>query len=265
VLEVIGKGSSDSAMPPLLFVHGAWHGAWCWDEHFLDFFAERGFHALALSLRGHGNSANDKRLSRCSIADYVDDVVSVAESLPTSPVVIGHSMGGLIIQKYLESRIAPAGVLLASAPPKGVGAATLRLIKRHPWIAVKSVFTGDTMGLLKTPDVARLSMFSPATPEPIIEQYMKQFQQESKRALYIDAAFTHLPKPDLVSAPLLVLGADDDGAFSVAEVHATARAYRTEAQVFSGMGHDMMLEPGWEAVAARIAHWLTGSLRPLRS
>jgi pimeloyl-ACP methyl ester carboxylesterase len=98
VLEVIDKGSSEDA-PPLLFVHGAWHGAWCWDEHFLDFLADRGFRAVALSLRGHGNSPTDKRLSRCSIADYVHDVVSVAETLPTPPVVIGHSMGGFVAQK----------------------------------------------------------------------------------------------------------------------------------------------------------------------
>ena len=39
---------------PVLFVHGAWHGAWCGDEHFLDFFADKGYRAVALSLRGHG-------------------------------------------------------------------------------------------------------------------------------------------------------------------------------------------------------------------
>ncbi len=40
MLEVIDKGSCSQAHPvPLLFVHGGWHGAWCWDDHFLDFFA----------------------------------------------------------------------------------------------------------------------------------------------------------------------------------------------------------------------------------
>jgi pimeloyl-ACP methyl ester carboxylesterase len=128
VLEVIDKGSGEGA-PPLLFVHGAWHGAWCWDDHFLDFFADKGFRALALSLRGHGKSSTDKRLNRFSIADYVDDVRSVAEALPVPPVVIGHSMGGFVVQKYLESNAAPAGVLLASAPPKGVNKSLMRFTK----------------------------------------------------------------------------------------------------------------------------------------
>jgi pimeloyl-ACP methyl ester carboxylesterase len=69
-LEVIDKGTCSESHPvPLVFVHGAWHGAWCWDEHFLDYFADRGYRALAVSLRGHGNSTTTKPLRSCSIAD----------------------------------------------------------------------------------------------------------------------------------------------------------------------------------------------------
>ncbi len=256
MLEVIEKGSASPGAPPLLFVHGAWHGAWCWDEHFLDFFADRGFHALALSLRGHGSSPADKRLSRCSIADYVDDVASVARTLPSPPVVIGHSMGGLVAQKYLEANSAPAGVLLASIPPEGVPAATLRLFKRYPWPNAKALITGSTMAALDTPQRARHSMFSPGTPESVVLDCVNRFQQESRRALFIDAMFRNLPRPRRVNTPLLVLGAEHDGVFTFDEVHATARAYQTEAEIFPGIGHDMMLEPAWEIVARRIADWL---------
>ena len=94
MLEVIDKGSVSDAHPvPLLFVHGAWHAAWCWDENFLGYFADLGYRALALSFRGHGGSATDKPLRKCSVADYVADIQSVADALPRQPVVIGHSMG----------------------------------------------------------------------------------------------------------------------------------------------------------------------------
>jgi alpha-beta hydrolase superfamily lysophospholipase len=66
----------------------------------------------------------------------------------------------------------------------------------------------------------------------------------------------NLPKPSRVTAPLLVLGADEDGAHTRKEVIATARAYCTEAEFFPGMGHNMMLEPGWADVAMRIHTWL---------
>src|ERR1700735_3012442 len=108
MLEVIDRGScSESQRTPILFVHGANHEAWCWDEHFLDFFAGHGYRAVALSLRGHGGSPAKKPVNRCSIADYVDDLCSVVEGLPTAPILVGHSMGGFIVQKYLESRVAP--------------------------------------------------------------------------------------------------------------------------------------------------------------
>jgi pimeloyl-ACP methyl ester carboxylesterase len=66
MLEVIDKGSCNQAHPvPLLFVHGGW----CWDDHFLEFFAGAGYRAVALSLRGHGNSPTTKPIRSCSIAD----------------------------------------------------------------------------------------------------------------------------------------------------------------------------------------------------
>ena len=99
MLEVIDKGRCSESHPaPLLFVHGAWHAAWCWDENFLGFFADEGYGAVAVSLRNHGN--NDKNnLRNLSVADLVSDVASVANDLPAEPVVIGHSMGGFVVQK----------------------------------------------------------------------------------------------------------------------------------------------------------------------
>ena len=70
MLEVIDKGSCTDAHPvPLLFVHGGWHAAWCWDDHFLDFFAAAGYRAVALSLRGHGTSPTTKPVRKVSIGD----------------------------------------------------------------------------------------------------------------------------------------------------------------------------------------------------
>src|SRR5689334_18609316 len=101
MLEVIDKGACSEFHPaPLLFVHGAWHAAWCWEEYFLNYFADRGYRASAVSLRGHGKSTTPKPLRSCSLADYVDDIESVVESLPVRPVLIGHSMGGFVVQKY---------------------------------------------------------------------------------------------------------------------------------------------------------------------
>ena len=138
MLELIDRGSCSDADPtPLLFVHGACHAAWCWDEHFLDFFADNGYQVIALNLRGHGDRPVSKPLNKCTIADYVDDARSVAAALPTTPVLIGHSMGGFIVQKYLETGNAAAAVLMSSAPPRSFFLTSLRLTRKHPWLAVK--------------------------------------------------------------------------------------------------------------------------------
>jgi pimeloyl-ACP methyl ester carboxylesterase len=164
-LEVIERGVCSKQHPvPLLFVHGAWHAAWCWDR-FLDYFAEKGYRALAVSLRGHGGSPSPRHVSGCSLSDYVDDVKSVVESLQSAPVLIGHSMGGFVVQKYLEASDAPAAVLIASAPPQGARRFALFLLRRYPWPTVRSLVTRDAAHGYNTPSTARDLFFSPATPE----------------------------------------------------------------------------------------------------
>src|SRR5438105_3578099 len=93
---------------PILFVHGAWHGAWCWEDHFVPYFANRGWQVTALNLRAHGGPRERRGLRWKRIADYVEDLAAAAAALPEPPVVIGHSTGGLVGQKYLESHPARA-------------------------------------------------------------------------------------------------------------------------------------------------------------
>ncbi len=132
-LEVITKKPGRiSNATPLLFVHGAYHGAWCW-ENFLPYFAEQGFEAHALSLRGHGASDGRERIRSIRTAEYIGDVVNVSRRLSAPPVLIGHSLGCYIIQKYLEKHSAPAAVLLATVPVSGFFKMLVRTAMRHPW------------------------------------------------------------------------------------------------------------------------------------
>ncbi|MCP9274078.1 alpha/beta hydrolase [Mycolicibacterium arenosum] len=257
MLEVIDKGAASDAHPtPLLFIHGAWHGAWCWDEHFLDFFADRGYRAVALSLRGHGSTPDAKAVRFASINDYVDDVESIASGLPTRPVVIGHSMGGFIVQTYLESHDAPAGILVASMPPHGARRFIPRMFQRRAGRAVRALTTGKSLQYFDSLDTVRTFFFSPTTPEADVVRYASRLCEESAR-ISVDSLGLNLPKPALIKASLLVVGAEYDGCFSTDEVHVTAAAYGTEAVMFP-MGHDVMLEPGWRDVAEHIDGWLVG-------
>ena len=146
-------------------------------------------------------------------------------------------------------------MLLAPVPPGGAWPATLRTFRRLPVPFLAVNLTLRLYPLVATPERARLLLFSDALPEAELHAYHARLQDESYRA-YLDILGLDLPDPARVTQPVLVLGGGRDAIFAPREVTATARAYRTEPVLFPGMAHDMMLEPGWEAVAARVLSWL---------
>jgi len=163
-LELIERLPAGKAhLKPILFVHGAWHGAWCWEEFFLPYFADQGFHVKALSLRGHGNSEGRNRLRTTRISDYVVDVQTAFDSFDKPPVLVGHSMGGLIVQKFLESAVpnsVPKAFLLASVPPNGVWKTTLGILTRHPLVFLQVNLTMKLFPIVSTLSRTRESFWN---------------------------------------------------------------------------------------------------------
>lgn len=256
-LEIMQEMPEGTPRPtPLLFVHGKWHGAWCWAEHFLPYFAERGYACVALSLRGHAGSEGRERLRWTSIADYVVDVEQAAAGLNAPPVIVGHSMGGFIAQKYLEKHPeTPAAVLLASIPPGGLWPATFLLLRRQPLVVLKALATLSLYPVIETPALARWALFSKDIPADLLETYHRRMGDESFRA-YLDELGLNLAHPKRVRTPLLVIGAQNDQVITSGMVRSTARAYGVQPEIFPDIAHDVMLESGWERVAQRIVEWL---------
>ncbi|HEY4130173.1 MAG TPA: alpha/beta fold hydrolase, partial [Gemmatimonadaceae bacterium] len=130
-LVVCHAAPSRATRAPVLFVHGYFADATIWRE-WLPFFAQRGFPAYAINLRGRGGSdagpsgATNGDLGRASIADFVDDVRRVAQAIG-NPAVVGHSMGGLIAQQLAALGAVRAAVLIAPAPPRGITVLSPRL------------------------------------------------------------------------------------------------------------------------------------------
>ena len=255
-LEILAREPSANPHPtPLLFVHGAWHGAWCWDERFLPYFAARGYRSYAVSLRGHGGSEAPPHVRTMRIRDYVADVAQAAKQLDRPPVVIGHSMGGLVVQKYLERHTAPAAILLASVPTRGVLRTTLNIARKHPLRFAQANLTWTLYPLVNTPRIAREMLFSRDLPEDEVRAHWMRLQNEAYLA-YLDMIVFALPRPRRVNTPLLALGAERDAIFTPREVRRAARAYGGDATIFPDMAHDMMLEPGWQSVADTMIEWL---------
>lgn len=240
---------------PLVFVHGAWHGLWCWDEHFLPFFADAGYASHAFDLRGHGKSENDRPLRFTRTDHFLDDLRTVVGGLDAEPVLIGHSMGGLLVQRYLEERQLPGAILLAPDPVGGVIGATARVARRHPVAFARANLSLRLWPVVATPELARSAFFADDLPEADSDRYWSLLQDESYLA-YIDMLLLRRPHPGRVTTPVLVIGGAADRLFSNREMERTARAYGGRAVIVPDAAHDLMLDPRWRRIAEAMLSWL---------
>lgn len=254
-LEILVHSPQHKISPtPLLFVHGAFTSAWCWQECYLPFFAAAGFEAHAVSLSGHGESCGREHLDSLSIDDYVNDVREVVAAMPVEPVLIGHSMGGFVVQKYLEQHPAPGAVLMCSVPPQGFMSTAIDLMLSRPnlLLDLNRIMTGTHDGLASL----REAMFAQPISLDDMQRVFRHAQPESHRAIW-DMTLLNLPHASRVTrTPLLVMGAELDQLIPRSAVDMTARTYGVKAELFPAMGHGLMLEQDWQKPAERILAWL---------
>jgi len=249
------EGDRNNGRPPLLFVHGICHGAWCWQHHYLPWFAERGWNCYALSLRGHGMSEGRDQLNNFGLDDYVADVMQVINEKAIRPVLVGHSMGGGIAQlAFTRHREHFAGaVLLASMPPNWL---TLReklrlLANPRGALALARLFRQKPL----TPaDVRLLPFFQRRIDTRDAERVGPLLQAESSRARHdIVRLTTPAGDPEL---PLFVIGSRQDRIFGPSAVSRTASHYDTTAVLLNEGCHDLMLDPDWQRSALAVKNWL---------
>ena len=235
--------------PPLLFVHGIEHGAWCW-HNWMQAAAERGWASHAVSLRGHAGSEGHEQLAKWRLRDYEHDVLQTIASLPEPPVLIGHSMGGLVVQRVLARYPARAGVLVASVPPRHGADVALEILRRHPLDALVP-FMGGSLPM------RRDYLFTDSTPDEVVRLTEAACGPESPR-VQIELIAPRAARPS--KAPVLVLGAEKDGLVPPSAVCRTARFHGTKAHIYRGMGHDMMLDTHWRAPLDLTLDWLEKTL-----
>ncbi len=244
-LEVLGPGpGAADDRTPVLFVPGLGHAAHCWD-HWRGAADQAGRPAYAMSLRGHGASARRLRLAR--MGQYRDDVIEVASSLPSAPVLIGHSMGALVCA-MAAAEFPTAGLVMVAGIPAHPGIGSLALVaKQHPVDAL-SMIAGRT--LRPRPEYL-YEQLDPATAAAHIAQTGKESALAQHQIL-----FHRPPAAPRGGAPVLSIGATADRLVPIRDVRATARRYGATLREFDGIGHNMMQDVGWEGPWQAIAQWL---------
>ena len=263
-LRLVACAPREAARAPLLLVHGMAAGAWHF-ERWQPFLAARGWPSYAVDLRGHGGS-RPADIGRVSVLDYVEDAREAMAEVArhhagARPVLVGHSMGGLIVQKLAESTAPAALVLLAAAPPRGISVASLPLLKRQlRWRYLAPLLRSRPM-VGTSADLRALC--SERFTDEEWDAIFPRFGPESGRAgreISIGAIAVDARR---VRAPTLVVAAGDDRFVVPRVARALARKYGATIREVRGHGHLFLLEPGWDGPAEVVAEWLDSLVPPL--
>jgi non-heme chloroperoxidase len=248
----VERAASPSSKPPVLLIHGMFGGAWYW-QAYQSFLARHGYESHALNLRGHHGSRPVKDIGKVPASAYVEDALEVAATL-RNPIVVGHSMGGLIAQKVAEAGGCRAMVLMAAAPPRWIPAVSWLLLRKE------LKYLGGLFlhrPLLPTRGDADDLMFN-RTPLADRDAFYARLIPESGRAGF-DLAFGVVAVNEgRVTAPVLVLFGSDDKFVPPRVARALARKYGAPIKEYASFAHHIMSEPGWERPAGDVVQWMDG-------
>jgi pimeloyl-ACP methyl ester carboxylesterase len=248
-LELIAqKTKNKKYIEPLLFIHGASVGAWMM-QPFLTFFNQQGFDAYALSLRGHGQSDGLDQIDQFGLSDYVEDLNQTISQFQEKPILIGHSMGGAVVQAYLNEYhdVLSHVILLSSATANGIE-------KQSPL----GMFYQDKLSFMRllrksqTPLTfeALLSkvLFSDRVNEDIVLYIRGQLSKESNQMS------TQLLKPFIqdyarIKTKVMVFGSKVDQAIPKESTLQTAKAFQVNALWMPDVCHFLTYDPNFEKAA----------------
>jgi len=245
----------------ILFVHGMWHGAWCWKEHFLPYFKEKSYASYAVSLRGHGDSTLAGEINSASITDYIADIHEAIRIIAKPTILVGHSMGGYLVQKYMEKYKTTGGVLLASVPPGGPVMASVNVFVCRMFTFCCCLALRNLKPLVEKKKDTKHWLFSDSVDSVTIDRINRKLCNESLKAYLqmfkdIFKVLISRNKADRPKIPIMVIGATSDRLISECSVNRTAKYYTDMNAQFIPGAHDIMLEPTWKQAADAIVDWL---------
>jgi pimeloyl-ACP methyl ester carboxylesterase len=279
--------------PVLLFLHGSFHGGWCWSEKYFSHFVERGFTVVAPSWRGTGGTFAGEGVKKVKIMEHVADLEALlvelpnvlGRSSPVKPIVISHSFAGLAVMKCLEAH--PENVSCMSGianmcvvPPSGNGKMTLRYIKRSLADSWKITAGFAMKQCLTNASLCRVLFFGGdkqvledgtvvdhGVSDQDVARYQACFARDSQATIDLFDLGKQLPSFKAVDGkapyasslpPCIVIGAKDDFIVDNEGLEETAAYFNCGAPVIVDSPHDVMLGAKWKNGADALEHWISG-------
>jgi non-heme chloroperoxidase len=252
-----------STQPVIVMIHGMFVGPWCWDSY-RKYFEQRGYRVITPTLRYHDlplSSPPNPGLMETGIRDYVADVEKEIRTLDQKPIIIGHSMGGLIAQILACKGLARSTILIAPAVPRGINPISWTGIKSF-WIN-RQRFGHWREPLRPTFEGAAYSSLHLLPPDEQKKVFDK-FTYESPRAAweigfwYFDRHKSTDVDESKVNCPILTIVGTEDRLTPPGVARKIHNKYKSVStyREFNRHSHFIIAEPGWEESASSIEAWI---------
>lgn len=262
--EATGKPQpmADGEAPAVMLIHGMWSRPHVWDG-FRAYFEDQGYKVIVPALRHHEAAADGlphPELATTSVADYASDIAREIGKLGRKPLVIGHSMGGLIAQLLAARGLARAVVGLA--PAQIAGAFNYDL--RSSWLFRREF---SSWGFWRRPQLPSFEAMRfgalNGMAEAQAEELYGTLVPESGRTLleiglwFLDGQRTTWINPADVCCPMLFLTGTQDRLTPLWLTRRVTDFYDGKARLeaVEGRGHWLPSEAGWEMLAERAARF----------
>ncbi|MGH8836731.1 MAG: alpha/beta hydrolase [Actinomycetes bacterium] len=259
---------------PVVFAHGLWLHAMSWAP-WVELFRTAGYDPVAPAWPGEPDTveqarAKPEQMAGTGINAVTDHYAQIIATLPAKPIVIGHSFGGLIVQRLLGQGIAAAGIAIDAAPIRGV------ILLPPSALRVASIALRNPRNRNRAVALSREQFrygFGNALPERESDELYDRWAIPSTGKPLFEAAAANLSprSPAKVDTgnpsrgPLLLIAGGADRTVPASVTRSTLKLYRkspavTGYQEFPSRGHSLTVDHGWHDVADAALTWLKEQL-----
>lgn len=249
----------------IVLIHGMFATARGWDA-WIKFFEAKGYKVYAPAWPLHEATVAEQKarhpsraLGRLELSQVVESYRSFLKTLPETPILVGHSMGGLIVQILLQEGRGSAGVAIDSAPPKGVLSFRFSFLRAN-W-PVLSPFADENEPFAMDDDQFRYAMANCLSEDVARRFFQESAVPESRLVGKGPLSATAKIDPTLKKVPLLFVAGGEDHIIPPSLNYSNFKDYSdsaslTEFKLFEGRCHWTLNQDDWQSVADYIAGWL---------
>lgn len=245
---------------PIIFQHGMWHGAWCW-QPWQALLAEWGWESHAHSLPGHGRSPERRPIRWCTLPYYYEFLNDEVQRQATPPILIGHSMGGALCHWWLRyGKPLPAIVMVGPWNHRTMDPVLGHTRRLDPWGAFLCYLTFSATPAIRTPEHAFWWFCTEGALLSPQELHARLGPESALPLLMYNPGFGWHPA-EQPHSPVLIVAGGADRCIPPAYIQPAADHYGCDYVEIAGAGHDLMLEQSSRTTARRIHDWLARKAR----